>query len=99
MGVWTQLFAAAQRIAPEGTLRWHALTWLGHSIVAAICVAIVSPLLLFGLDLRLYATCSAGGFYLLREVEQWLWGSRAPLYDSLGDVLAPWIVGLWLSRI
>lgn len=77
---------------------FHVATWIGHATVAAICVGLVAPLLLAGLDLRVYAACAAGGYYGIRELEQvFLSASSAPWWDHVGDVVAPWAVGLWLA--
>lgn len=87
---------------PHSGLGWHLATWLGHAFVGALAVYIVSPLKELGIvDLRSHVLAAVGGFYLFREVEQLLWGSGAPWWDSLGDVLAPWLGGglvLWLTR-
>lgn len=97
---WDWLWRTAIRYAPEGTFRWHLLTWLGHATLTAVCVGVAALLSLVPgvADLRLYGLCIGAGYYTIREAEQLLLSrASAPWWDSVGDVLTPWLLGWWLA--
>lgn len=80
---WAWLWTTATQYAPEGTLRWHVLTWCGHTLVSLTWAVLGIP--------------GAGvGYYTMRELEQrFLSHTDAPWWDSVGDIAGPWLVW-WL---
>lgn len=99
---WRWLYAAAQRVAPEGTLRWHVATWIGHSALAAILVGLFALPLLIGVDVRWIGAGAGGGFYTVEEFRQrfiYQPPTTAPWWDSALDVLCPWAVGIGLTLV
>lgn len=101
---WAWLNRIAQRYAPEGTFRWHLVTWVGHGALAASFVGFFA--LLGACDgcynFRWIGAGAGGGFYTVEEFRQrFIYDppTTAPWWDSAMDVLAPWTVGIWLATV
>lgn len=94
-GLWDDAYAWVTRHAPEGTVRWHVVTWIGHTTLTLACVLVVSPLLLVGLDWREAAARVGAGFYTIDTVRQVFFrgaGSTVPWWDDVMDMVGPWLV-------